>query len=131
MGGNSTAAFSIGGYMGGSGGSAGGAVGGGSSDLVPSSSMLSGGGSSSTPGIPYSCGISWDEFSERHARVAAADFAKACISYINSSLTPDETRTLSYRNFGQKFLDAFAENYEKEFLRRRGNLKVSRSDHSA
>ncbi|XP_075146025.1 SH2B adapter-like protein Lnk isoform X2 [Haematobia irritans] len=117
MGGNSTAAFSIGGYMGGSagsGGSASGAVGG-ASDLVPSSS---------TPGIPYSCGISWDEFSERHARVAAADFAKACISYINGGLSPDEARNLTYRNFGQKFLESFAEHYEKEFLRRRSNLKV-------
>uniref|UniRef100_A0A1I8MTY0 SH2B adapter protein 1 n=1 Tax=Musca domestica TaxID=7370 RepID=A0A1I8MTY0_MUSDO len=129
MGGNSTAAFSIGGYMGGSAGStgsAGGAVGGGTSDLVPSSSILGsgGGGSSSTPGIPYACGISWDEFSERHARVAAADFAKACICFINGGLAPDEARNLTYRNFGQKFLESFAEHYEKEFLRRRSNLKV-------
>ncbi|XP_059217758.1 SH2B adapter protein 2 isoform X1 [Stomoxys calcitrans] len=125
MGGNSTAAFSIGGYMGGSGGSggsAGGAVGG-ASDLVPSSSML-GSGSSFTPGLPYSCGISWDEFSERHARVAAADFAKACISYINGGLSPEEARNLTYRNFGEKFIDSFAIHYEKEFLRRRSNLKV-------
>ncbi|XP_061393657.1 SH2B adapter protein 2 [Musca vetustissima] len=131
MGGNSTAAFSIGGYMGGSAGStgsAGGAVGGGNSDLVPSSSGpgsgSGGGGSSSTPGIPYACGISWDEFTERHARVAAADFAKACICFINGGLSPDEARNLTFRNFGQKFIDSFAEHYEKEFLRRRSNLKV-------
>ncbi|KAL9888448.1 SH2B adapter-like protein Lnk isoform 1-T4 [Glossina fuscipes fuscipes] len=119
MGGNSTAAFSIGGYIGS--GSSGGAVGGiGASDLIPSSSML---GSSSTSGITYSCGTSWEEFSDRHARVAAADFAKACINFINGNLTPEEARNLSYRNFGQKFVDSFAEHYETEFFRRRNNLK--------
>ncbi|KAI8129171.1 SH2B adapter protein 2 [Lucilia cuprina] len=126
MGGNSTAAFSIGGYIGGTGGSSlggssAGAVGGAvASDLIPSTSMLN----STSSGIPYTCGTSWEEFSDRHARVAAADFAKACINYINGSLTPEEARNLSHRNFGQKFLESFAEHFEKEFFRRRNNLKV-------
>ncbi|XP_065360332.1 SH2B adapter protein 2 [Calliphora vicina] len=126
MGGNSTAAFSIGGYIGGTGGSSlggssAGAVGGAvASDLIPSTSMLN----SNSSGIPYASGTSWEEFSDRHARVAAADFAKACINYINGSFTAEEARNLSHRNFGQKFLESFAEHYEKEFFRRRNNLKV-------
>lgn len=131
MGGNSTAAFSIGGYIGGTtggnslGGSSGGAVGGTvASDLIPSTSMLN----STSSGIPYSFGTNWEEFSERHARAAATDFAKACINYINGSLTPEEARNLSHRNFGQKFLETFAEHYEKEFFRRRNNLKVSEKE---
>lgn len=127
MGGNSTAAFSVGAYIGGTGGnslggSSAGAVGGVSaSDLIPSSSMLN----STSSGMPYSCGTTWEEFSDRHARVAAANFAKACINYINESLTPEEARNLSHRNFGDKFLESFAEHYEKEFFRKRNNLKVS------
>lgn len=85
--------------------------------------MLSG---STSSGIPYSCGTtSWDEFSDRHARLAAADFAKACISYINGNLTAEEAHSISYRNFGHKFLESFAEHFETEFFRRRKNLKVS------
>lgn len=120
MGGNSTTnTFTAGGFIGpasGSsvGGSSGGAVGG---DLIPNMSAAS--------GTSYAYGTSWEEFCERHSRVAAADFAKACINYINGNLPPEEARNISYRSFGQKFAEAFVDHFETEFCYRRGNLKVS------
>ncbi|XP_011209511.2 SH2B adapter protein 1 isoform X2 [Bactrocera dorsalis] len=119
MGGNSTTnTFTAGGYIGpasGSsvGGSSGGAVGG---DLIPNMSSAS--------GTSYAYGTSWEEFCERHSRVAAADFAKACINYINGNLPPEEARNISYRSFGQKFAEAFVDHFETEFCHRRNNLKT-------
>ncbi|XP_037946959.1 SH2B adapter protein 2 isoform X1 [Teleopsis dalmanni] len=123
MGGNSAAAsstFSAGGYMGptstNSLGSSAGAVGG---DLIPV------GNSVGSSGTSYSYGTRWEDFCDRHARVAAADFAKACISYINTNMPPEEARNMSHRHFAQKFLESFADHYETEFFRRRNNLKIS------
>ena len=117
MGGNNmgtSGAFSAGGYIGatagGVGGTSLGAVGG--SDLIPSTSHTT------------SYGTSWDDFCTRHARVAAADFAKACISFINEHLIPDETRNIPPQNFAQKFVEAFADEFEIEFFRRRNTSKV-------
>ncbi|XP_067635399.1 SH2B adapter protein 2 isoform X2 [Eurosta solidaginis] len=124
MGGNSTAnTFTAGTYIspisgnnsaGGSGGGGGGAVGG---DLIPNM-----GTASSTTSFPY--GTSWEEFCERHSRIAAADFAKACINYINGNLPPEEARNISYRSFGQKFAEAFVDHFDAEFCIRRSNLKT-------
>ncbi|XP_017471812.1 PREDICTED: SH2B adapter protein 1 isoform X7 [Rhagoletis zephyria] len=118
MGGNSTTnTFTAGGYIGpasgisGGGGSSGGAVGG---DLIPNMSAAS--------GASYAYGTSWEEFCERHSRVAAADFAKACIGYINGNLPPEEARSISYRCFGQKFAEVFVDHFETEFCLRRNNL---------
>lgn len=128
MGGNSTATNSFGGYIGptsGGGNSLGsnsGAVGG---DLIPGPIGNPGGAAS---GSSYQYGTSWEEFCDRHARVAGADFAKACINYINTNLTTEEARNISHRNFMQKFLDSFAEHYEIEFFRRRNNFKVNNTN---
>ncbi|XP_054746052.1 SH2B adapter protein 2 isoform X2 [Anastrepha obliqua] len=119
MGGNSTTnTFTAGGYIGpasgsSAAGSSGGAVGG---DLIPNMSAAS--------GTSYAYGTSWEEFCERHSRVAAADFAKACISYINGNLPPEEARNISYRSFGQKFVEAFVDHFDTEFCLRRNNLKT-------
>ncbi|XP_011190940.1 SH2B adapter protein 1 isoform X2 [Zeugodacus cucurbitae] len=119
MGGNSTTnTFTAGGYIGPAsgnsvGGSSGGAVGG---ELIANMSSAS--------GTSYAYGTSWEEFCERHSRVAAADFAKACINYINGNLPPEEARNISYRSFGQKFAEAFVEHFETEFCNRRSNLKT-------
>lgn len=152
MGGNSAAAFSVGGggYMGAGGGGigtapttvvsgGGGAVGGGGvaaeigdPSLAENSMLGSTAASMVFPannrilvGSGTSGGIrSWEMFSDRYAQVSAADFAKACVHFINHKLSPDEARQLSYRHFSQRFTDTFAEHYEREFLRRRNNLKV-------
>lgn len=139
MGGNSLAAFSVGGYPGAGGGAGSaptmsGAVGGAAEpgDPLAENSMLGStaasmvfSGNNRILGGGSSGGIrSWEMFSDRYAQVSAADFAKACVHFINNKLSPDEARQLSYRNFSQRFTDTFAEHYEREFLRRRNNLKV-------
>ncbi|XP_017848648.1 SH2B adapter protein 1 isoform X2 [Drosophila busckii] len=115
MGGNSTAAnssaFSAGGYIGPT--TSLGAAGG--SDLIPAPI---GTGQSYTYG-----GTSWEEFCDRHARAAASDFAKACISYINGNLPPEEARNIPHRSFALKFAECFPEHFDTEFFRRRSNLK--------
>lgn len=147
MGGNSLASFTAAGYIGGGGGGGGGGLssvnasgavgggtvesedaGGGESNMLGSSSAagMVFTGNSRTLGDPSSVGVrSWEMFSDRYAQVSAADFAKACIHFINNKLSPDEARQLSYRNFSQRFIDTFTEHYEREFLRRRNNLKVT------
>lgn len=139
MGGNSLAAFSMGGYIGASGvgsnvtpmsGAVGGAVN--TGDPMAENNLLGSttgsmvfAGNSRILGTNTSGGIrSWEMFSDRYAQVSAADFAKACVHFINNKLSPDEARQLSYRNFSQRFTDTFAEHYEREFLRRRNILKV-------
>ncbi|KAH8409756.1 hypothetical protein KR222_004343 [Zaprionus bogoriensis] len=123
MGGNNaagnTSAFSAGGYIGPT--TSLGAAGG--SDLIPAP-MGTGNaiGGSSTP-YAYG-GTSWEEFCERHARVAASDFAKACINYINGNLPPEEARNIPHRSFALKFVECFSDHYDTEFFRRRSNLKT-------
>ncbi|XP_046868097.1 SH2B adapter protein 1 isoform X2 [Drosophila willistoni] len=137
MGGNSTAggganssAFSAGGYIGPT------AIGGVSSSSANNNgnnSLGAAGGSDLIPGpigtappiTSYAYGgTSWEEFCERHARVAASDFAKACITYINGNLPPEEARNIPHRSFAQKFVESFSEHYDTEFFRRRSNLKT-------
>ncbi|XP_032597676.1 SH2B adapter protein 2 isoform X2 [Drosophila grimshawi] len=123
MGGNSAAsnasAFSAGGYIGPT--TSLGAAGG--SDLIPAP-MGTGtaiGGSSAT----YSSGgTTWEEFCDRHARVAASDFAKACITFINGSLPPEVARNIPYHSFAAKYVEYFSQHYDTEFFRRRSNLKT-------
>ncbi|KRG01343.1 SH2B adapter protein 2 isoform X1 [Drosophila mojavensis] len=122
MGGNSAAvnasAFSAGGYIG------------------PTTSLGAAGGSDLIPapmGTGYALGsntsytndgTSLEEFCDRHARVAASDFAKACINYINSNLPPDVARGISHRNFSIKFVEFFTVHYAAEFSKRPNNLKT-------
>lgn len=122
MGGNSAAvnasAFSAGGYIGPT--TSLGAAGG--SDLIPApmgTGYALGGNTSYT-----NDGTSWEEFCDRHARVAASDFAKACINYINSNLPPDVARGIPPRSFSIKFVEYFSVHYATEFSKRRNNLKT-------
>ncbi|XP_064549255.1 SH2B adapter protein 2 isoform X1 [Drosophila montana] len=121
MGGNSAAAnsnaFSAGGYIGPT--TSLGAAGG--SDLIPAP-MGTGNALGSTT-FTYG-GTSWEEFCDRHARVAASDFAKACINYINGNLPPEVARSIPHRSFAVKFVEYFSEHYDTEFFRRRSNLKT-------
>ncbi|KAH8361131.1 SH2B adapter protein 2 isoform X1 [Drosophila serrata] len=136
MGGNSTgansSAFSAGGYIGptsasshhslgtSSSAAAAAAVAGGS-DLIPA--PIGTGNAMGVSSYAYG-GTSWEEFCERHARVAASDFAKACITYINGNLPPEEARNIQHRSFAQKFVESFSAHYDTEFFRRRSTLKT-------
>ncbi|XP_062122336.1 SH2B adapter protein 2 isoform X1 [Drosophila sulfurigaster albostrigata] len=123
MGGNSAAAnssaFSAGGYIGPT--TSLGAAGG--SDLIPAPMGTGNAIGSSSTSYTYG-GTSWEEFCDRHAHAAATDFAKACISYINGNLPPEEARNIPHRSFAVKFVDSFLEHYDTEFFRRRSNLKT-------
>lgn len=132
MGGNSTgantSAFSAGGYIGptsashnnlGGSAAAAAAVAGGS-DLIPA--PIGTGNAMGVSSYAYG-GTSWEEFCERHAKVAATDFAKACITYINGNLPPEEARNIQHRSFAQKFVESFSVHYDTEFFRRRSTLK--------
>ncbi|KAH8381926.1 hypothetical protein KR009_001080 [Drosophila setifemur] len=132
MGGNSnganSSAFSAGGYIGPTSASSHNSLGTSAqaaavatgSDLIPGPI-----GTGSTMGVSSYAygGTSWEEFCERHARVAASDFAKACITYINGNLPPEEARNIQHRSFAQKFVEAFSAHYDTEFFRRRSTLK--------
>ncbi|KAH8295077.1 hypothetical protein KR018_006874 [Drosophila ironensis] len=138
MGGNSTgansSAFSAGGYIGPTttnshhslgtqttaAAAAAAAVAGGS-DLIPA--PIGTGNAMGVSSYAYG-GTSWEEFCERHARVAASDFAKACITYINGNLPPEEARNIQHRSFAQKFVESFSAHYDTEFFRRRSTLKT-------
>ncbi|KAH8313807.1 hypothetical protein KR067_012099 [Drosophila pandora] len=136
MGGNSTgansSAFSAGGYIGptsasshnnlGTSAAAAAAVAGGS-DLIPA--PIGTGNAMGVSSYAYG-GTSWEEFCERHAKVAATDFAKACITYINGNLPPEEARNIQHRSFAQKFVESFSAHYDTEFFNRRTTLKSGR-----
>ncbi|XP_030373681.1 SH2B adapter protein 1 isoform X2 [Scaptodrosophila lebanonensis] len=112
--GNSAAFTSGGGYIG---------------PMMASSSLGAVGGSDLIPppigtGSSAYGGTSWEEFCDRHARVAASEFAKASITYINGNLPPEEARSIPHRSFAQKFMESFSEHYDTEFFRRRSNLKI-------
>jgi len=127
MGGNSTgansSAFSAGGYIGptsasshhslGTSSAAAAAIAGGS-DLIPAPI-----GTRNAMGVSSYAygGTSWEEFCERHARVAASDFAKACITYINGNLPPEEARNIQHRSFAQKFVESFSAHYWDIYLK--------------
>lgn len=73
-------------------------------------------------------GTGWIEFSERHARAASSDFARAVVQYFNSTLQPDARANISHKDLLKRFVDCFSENFEYEYLRRsvqQGNSKVS------
>ncbi|KAF4520230.1 hypothetical protein B566_EDAN009955 [Ephemera danica] len=85
--------------------------------------------------------LNWIEFCDRHARVAASDFARAFCTYVSSNLPENARSTVSHRDFVRKFVDCFVEHFEAEFLRKNsihgkeklvnGNMSMSASASSA
>ena len=59
----------------------------------------------------------WAEFCDRHARVAAADFAKVFFVYLTVELSETARAALSYRDFLRRFVEIFCEHFETEYLR--------------
>lgn len=83
-----------------------------------------GGDVTSASAHPFPNQPSWSEFCERHARAAAADFAKSCVHYINKNLAENVRASVSHREFMQKFVECFSEQFDAEFTRRRSQSKV-------
>lgn len=104
-------------------------MGGGGTDVAPSSasSASASGTSHHHQQLPFaSAPNGWSEFCERHARAAAADFAKSCVHYINKNLAENVRASVSHREFMQKFVDCFSEQFDAEYTRRRTQTKVRR-----
>lgn len=68
----------------------------------------------------------WVEFSERHAKAAAQDFAKSCLQFMATNM-PEAT--VSYRDFMRKFVDCFSEHYEIDFCKMKVQNKIPNGTH--
>ncbi|XP_014244044.1 SH2B adapter protein 1 [Cimex lectularius] len=68
-------------------------------------------------------GINWVDFCEKHAKAAAAEFAKSLFSYVESH-NPDST-TVEHKEFLTKFVDSFVENFERELAREQEKRPVA------
>ncbi|XP_053680024.1 SH2B adapter protein 2 [Anopheles nili] len=66
----------------------------------------------------------WTEFCERHARAAAADFARACVNYVTNNLPEVARHTISHRDFMRRFVHCFEARFEEEFQRRKAQPKT-------
>ncbi|XP_050068794.1 SH2B adapter protein 2 [Anopheles maculipalpis] len=66
----------------------------------------------------------WTEFCERHARAAAADFARACVNYVTNNLPEVARHTISHRDFMRRFVHCFESRFEDEFQRRKAQPKT-------
>lgn len=65
---------------------------------------------------------SWSEYCERHARVAATDFAKSCAHYIAKH---NGCENVSHRDFMRKFIECFSDHFDAEYSRRRTQNKTN------
>ncbi|XP_075218716.1 SH2B adapter-like protein Lnk isoform X2 [Lycorma delicatula] len=69
--------------------------------------------------------LNWIEFCDKHAKSAAADFAKAFCLYVNSHLPESARPTISYKDFVRKFLECFEEHFETELNKKIYKDKVA------
>ncbi|KAL5274093.1 SH2B2 family protein [Megaselia abdita] len=74
------------------------------------------GGATSSTSVNY--GTGWQEFSERHGKAFAGDFAKSCVNYVNTNLPENVRSEISYEDFLSKFIEAFSHNFEAEYAKR-------------
>lgn len=63
----------------------------------------------------------WSEFCDRHGKIAAQDFAKACVQYVSVNLPENARNSITHKDFLRKFLDSFTEQFEVDFCKRRLN----------
>lgn len=63
----------------------------------------------------------WAEFCDRHAKIAAQDFAKACVQYVSVNLPENARANITHKDFLRKFIDSFTEQFEIDFCKRRLN----------
>lgn len=63
-------------------------------------------------------GTGWQEFSERHGKAFAGEFAKSCVNYVNTNLPENVRSEISYEDFLNKFIEAFSHSFETEYQKR-------------
>lgn len=63
----------------------------------------------------------WSEFCDRHAKIAAQDFAKACVQYVSVNLPEHSRASVTHKDFLRKFIESFTEQFEIDFCKRRLN----------
>lgn len=74
--------------------------------------------------------LSWVDFCDSQAKVAASDFVKSLCSYLGSNLPEGGVRsTVSYKDILSKFVDCFIEHFDFE-IARKNNLKFKLSNGS-
>lgn len=61
-------------------------------------------------------GTTYSEFCQRHARAASSDFARATLQFTNSNLP--ENVSISPKDFLDKFIECFQENFINDYNRR-------------
>lgn len=82
------------------------------------SSGVAGTSSVNQPTSPTAQVAEWSEFCERHAKVAASDFARAFSAYVNLDLPESAKANLSYRDFLRKFVETFCDHFEAEYSKK-------------
>lgn len=59
--------------------------------------------------------LSWIEFCDKHAKTAATDFARALCGYVGGNFAENRGPSVAYKDFLSKFVDLFANHFEKEY----------------
>lgn len=72
----------------------------------------------STSGSGRQYGTGWQEFSERHGKAFAGEFAKSSVNYVNTNLPENVRSEISYEDFLNKFIEAFSHSFETEYVKR-------------
>uniref|UniRef100_A0A1B6DIC9 SH2 domain-containing protein n=1 Tax=Clastoptera arizonana TaxID=38151 RepID=A0A1B6DIC9_9HEMI len=73
-------------------------------------------------------GLSWVDFCDSQAKVAATDFVKSLYSYLGSNIPEGGIRSsIPYKDFVSKFVDCFIEHFDIE-ITRKNNLKLKVSN---
>lgn len=78
----------------------------------------SSGGAGSTASTSIQYGTGWQEFSERHGKAFAGEFAKSCVNYVHGNLPESVRSEISYEDFLNKFIEAFSHSFETEYAKR-------------
>ena len=60
----------------------------------------------------------WIDFCERHAIIAAQDFSRSCMQYINLNIPQNARSLVNHKDLLKKYIDKFTEEFERDFTRR-------------
>lgn len=72
----------------------------------------------------------WEQLSEKHAKTAAKEFAKACLTHMSAHGAEASREALTYRHFMKKFVDIFTEQFEIDFCKLKVQSKLPNGSHS-
>lgn len=71
----------------------------------------------------------WVEFCERQAKVAAQDFARACLNFVSPTSTDPSRPLVSHKDLMKKFVDCFSEQLESEFCKLKVQSRIPNGTH--